>query len=100
MLAPSLKGTIFGGGRRVPQGLKPSSKQSSDRGGEPPRHPKSGAVTTFSASDDATPHPKTSHDTGVRLIHHYYKIGSTNLEAMRSAAAGAPEGSVFLPRSS
>ena len=89
MLAPSLKGTIFGGGRRVPQGLKPSSKQSSDRGGEPPRHPKSGAVTTFSASDDATPHPKTSHATGVRLIHHYYKIGSTNLEAMRSAAAAA-----------
>lgn len=31
-----------------------------------------------------------------RQIHHYYKIGSTNLEAMRSAAEGAPEGSVFL----
>jgi BirA family biotin operon repressor/biotin-[acetyl-CoA-carboxylase] ligase len=29
-------------------------------------------------------------------IHHYYKIGSTNSEAMRSAAEGAPEGSVFL----
>lgn len=29
-------------------------------------------------------------------IHHYYKIGSTNTEAMQSAAAGAPEGSVFL----
>jgi BirA family transcriptional regulator, biotin operon repressor / biotin---[acetyl-CoA-carboxylase] ligase len=29
-------------------------------------------------------------------IHHYYKIGSTNTEAMESAAAGAPEGSVFL----
>ncbi|MGH9536438.1 MAG: biotin--[acetyl-CoA-carboxylase] ligase [Terriglobales bacterium] len=29
-------------------------------------------------------------------IHHYYKIGSTNTEAMNSAAAGAPEGSVFL----
>jgi BirA family biotin operon repressor/biotin-[acetyl-CoA-carboxylase] ligase len=29
-------------------------------------------------------------------IHHYYKIGSTNLEAMRSAADGTPEGSVFL----
>jgi len=45
MLAPSLKGTIFG-----------SAKQ----------------------------------------IHHYYKIGSTNSEAMQSAAEGAPEGSVFL----
>src|SRR5437763_8921567 len=29
-------------------------------------------------------------------IHHYYKIGSTNTQAMESAAAGAPEGSVFL----
>jgi len=49
MLAPSLKGTIFGG-------TPGSTKQ----------------------------------------IHHYYKIGSTNSEAMRSAAEGAPEGSVFL----
>ncbi len=31
-----------------------------------------------------------------RHIHHYYKIGSTNSEAMRSAEQGAPEGSVFL----
>ncbi|MGA2353969.1 MAG: biotin--[acetyl-CoA-carboxylase] ligase [Terriglobales bacterium] len=29
-------------------------------------------------------------------IHHYYKIGSTNSEAMRAAAEGAPEGSIFL----
>jgi len=29
-------------------------------------------------------------------IHHYYKIGSTNTTAMEAAAAGAPEGSVFL----
>jgi BirA family biotin operon repressor/biotin-[acetyl-CoA-carboxylase] ligase len=29
-------------------------------------------------------------------IHHYYKIGSTNEVAMEAAAAGAPEGSVFL----
>jgi BirA family biotin operon repressor/biotin-[acetyl-CoA-carboxylase] ligase len=29
-------------------------------------------------------------------IHHYYKIGSTNEAAMEAAAAGAPEGSVFL----
>ncbi len=31
-----------------------------------------------------------------RQIHHYYKIGSTNSEAMQAAAEGAPEGSVFL----
>ncbi len=53
MLAPSLKGTIFGAG---PGGATGGAKQ----------------------------------------IHHYYKIGSTNSEAMRSAAEGAPEGSVFL----
>ena len=29
-------------------------------------------------------------------IHHYYKIGSTNSEAMEAASAGALEGSVFL----
>ncbi len=29
-------------------------------------------------------------------LHHYYKIGSTNTAAMAAAAAGAPEGSVFL----
>jgi len=29
-------------------------------------------------------------------IHHYYKVGSTNSEAMNAAAEGAPEGSVFL----
>jgi BirA family biotin operon repressor/biotin-[acetyl-CoA-carboxylase] ligase len=31
-----------------------------------------------------------------KQIHHYYKMGSTNSEAMRAAAEGAPEGSVFL----
>ncbi len=31
-----------------------------------------------------------------KQIHHYYKVGSTNSEAMRAAAEGAPEGSVFL----
>jgi BirA family biotin operon repressor/biotin-[acetyl-CoA-carboxylase] ligase len=49
MLAPSLKGTIFGGG-----------------------------------------------PAAARLINHYYKVGSTNSEAMRAASEGAPEGSVFL----
>jgi BirA family transcriptional regulator, biotin operon repressor / biotin---[acetyl-CoA-carboxylase] ligase len=29
-------------------------------------------------------------------IHHYYKIGSTNVAAADAAGAGAPEGSVFL----
>jgi BirA family biotin operon repressor/biotin-[acetyl-CoA-carboxylase] ligase len=29
-------------------------------------------------------------------IHHYYKVGSTNTEAMRAGSAGAPEGTVFL----
>jgi BirA family biotin operon repressor/biotin-[acetyl-CoA-carboxylase] ligase len=31
-----------------------------------------------------------------KTIHHYYKIGSTNTEAMEAASDGAPEGSVFL----
>jgi len=31
-----------------------------------------------------------------KQIRHYYKIGSTNSEAMAAAAEGAPEGSVFL----
>ena len=31
-----------------------------------------------------------------KQIHHYYKIGSTNSEAMHAASEGAPEGSVFL----
>jgi BirA family biotin operon repressor/biotin-[acetyl-CoA-carboxylase] ligase len=31
-----------------------------------------------------------------RNLHHYYKIGSTNVEAMERAAEGAPEGSVFV----
>src|SRR5262249_37312006 len=29
-------------------------------------------------------------------IHHYYRVGSTNMIALEAAAAGAPEGSVFL----
>jgi BirA family biotin operon repressor/biotin-[acetyl-CoA-carboxylase] ligase len=36
-----------------------------------------------------------AHDHA-RHLHHYYKIGSTNSEAMNAAAEGAPEGSVFL----
>jgi len=89
MLAPSLKGTVFGGaragsmnafplGRRVPQGLKPAFLQTED------------------GTAEAVPYPKPSHETGAKQIHHYYKIASTNSEAMRCAAEGAPEGSVFL----
>ncbi len=29
-------------------------------------------------------------------LHHFFRIASTNLEAMQAAAAGAPEGSVFV----
>lgn len=31
-----------------------------------------------------------------KILSHYYKIGSTNTEAMHAAAGGVPEGSVFL----
>ena len=31
-----------------------------------------------------------------RNYHHFYRIGSTNVEAMESASAGGPEGSVFV----
>src|ERR1019366_8213480 len=85
----SLKGTVFGGaragstnvsppGRRFPQGLKPAFLQTED------------------GTAEAVPYPKPSHEGSARQIHHYYKIASTNSEAMRCAAEGAPEGSVFL----
>jgi BirA family transcriptional regulator, biotin operon repressor / biotin---[acetyl-CoA-carboxylase] ligase len=38
----------------------------------------------------------SSATNSAKLIHHYYKIGSTNSEAMNAASNGAPEGSVFL----
>jgi BirA family transcriptional regulator, biotin operon repressor / biotin---[acetyl-CoA-carboxylase] ligase len=31
-----------------------------------------------------------------RDIHHYFRVGSTNIEGMQAAGEGAPEGSVFL----
>ncbi|MGA3196097.1 MAG: biotin--[acetyl-CoA-carboxylase] ligase [Terriglobales bacterium] len=37
--------------------------------------------------------PDARHDG---RFHHFYKIGSTNSEAMAAASGGAPEGSVFL----
>lgn len=77
MIAPALKGTIFGGlGKRLPQ-AQTSACEAQD-------------VTT------AAPTSKPGRETSAKLIHHYYKIGSTNSEAMRAAAEGAPEGSVFL----
>ena len=38
--------------------------------------------------------PDARNDT--KHIRHYYKIGSTNAEAMNAAAEDAPEGSIFL----
>jgi BirA family biotin operon repressor/biotin-[acetyl-CoA-carboxylase] ligase len=110
MLAPSLKGTIFGGGRRDPQGLKPPSFQGPNGTAEAVPFPKPDAgpfpkpeavpfptpeAVPFPKADTA-PFPKPARETGAKYIHHYYKVGSTNSEAMRSAADGAPEGSVFL----
>ena len=31
-----------------------------------------------------------------KAIHHYFKVGSTNVEAMKAASEGAPEGSLFI----
>ncbi|MGO8985591.1 MAG: biotin--[acetyl-CoA-carboxylase] ligase [Terriglobales bacterium] len=85
MIAPALKGTVFGGksGRPVPQGLKPAFFRGLD------------------GTAEAVPFPEAARDRAgeeglVPRIHHYYKIGSTNSEAMRAASEGAPEGSVFL----
>jgi BirA family biotin operon repressor/biotin-[acetyl-CoA-carboxylase] ligase len=120
MLAPSLKGTVFGGaragstnvsplGRRFPQGLKPAFLQTEDGTAEAVPYPK---PSHEDGTAEAVPYPKPSHEAGgkqihhyypkpshegsARQIHHYYKIASTNSEAMRCAAEGAPEGSVFL----
>ena len=105
MLAPSLKGTVFGGaragstnvsppGRRFPQGLKPAFLQTEDGTAEAVPYPK----PSHEAGGKQIHHyyPKPSHEGSARQIHHYYKIASTNSEAMRCAAEGAPEGSVFL----
>ena len=53
-----------------------------------------GGSGSFTARDGGT--VGEGHDLRKARIHHYYKIGSTNTEAMQSAAEGAPEGSVFL----
>jgi BirA family biotin operon repressor/biotin-[acetyl-CoA-carboxylase] ligase len=40
--------------------------------------------------------PAVRNTIFARRIHHYFVIESTNTEAMKAAAGGAPEGSVFL----
>jgi BirA family transcriptional regulator, biotin operon repressor / biotin---[acetyl-CoA-carboxylase] ligase len=104
MLAPSLKGTVFGGarassmnvfppGKRFPQGLKPAFLQTEDGTAEAVPYPKS---SHEDRTAEVVRYPKSSHEASAKQIHHYYKIASTNSEAMRCAAEGAPEGSVFL----
>ena len=60
-------------------------------------HPATGyqlrAVPDLLLADVLAPATK---GTLFQQIHHYYKIGSTNLAAMEAAAAGAPQGSVFV----
>jgi BirA family transcriptional regulator, biotin operon repressor / biotin---[acetyl-CoA-carboxylase] ligase len=63
-------------------------------------HPATGyqlrAVPDLLLPEMIAPSLKGTTFAPAKQIHHYYKIGSTNSEAMRSAAEGAPEGSVFL----
>ena len=113
MLAPSLKGTVFGGARagsmsafplggRFPQGLKPAFLQTEGDTAEAVPYPKPRHEAVpypkprhEDGTAEAVAYPKPSHEAGAK-IHHYYKIASTNSEAMRCAAEGSPEGSVFL----
>lgn len=63
-------------------------------------HPATGyrlrAVPDLLLPEMLSPLLKGTIFSGAKQIHHYYKVGSTNSEAMRAAAEGAPEGSVFL----
>jgi BirA family biotin operon repressor/biotin-[acetyl-CoA-carboxylase] ligase len=63
-------------------------------------HPATGyqlrAVPDLLLPEMVSPLLKGTIFSGAKQIHHYYKVGSTNSEAMRAAAEGAPEGSVFL----
>jgi BirA family transcriptional regulator, biotin operon repressor / biotin---[acetyl-CoA-carboxylase] ligase len=63
-------------------------------------HPATGyqlrAVPDLLLPEMLSPSLKGTIFAGAKQIHHYYKIGSTNVEAMGSAAEGAPEGSVFI----
>lgn len=54
------------------------------------------AVPDLLLPEMLTPSLKGTVFGGPRQIHHYYKVGSTNSEAMQAAADGAPEGNVFL----
>ncbi len=61
-------------------------------------HPASGYLLN-SMPDLLLPEILGALVTGNRIgnpIHHYFSIGSTNIEAMSAAAAGEPEGSVFV----
>ena len=63
-------------------------------------HPATGyrlrAVPDLLLPEMLSPLLKGTIFSGAKQIHHYYKVGSTNSEAMRAEAEGAPEGSVFL----
>lgn len=63
-------------------------------------HPATGyqlrAVPDLLLPEMLAPSLRSTIFAGAKQIHHYYKIGSTNSAAMRSASEGAPEGSVFL----
>ncbi len=60
-------------------------------------HPASG-YQLRSAPDLLLPEMLAPHLQGTifRKINHYYRVGSTSTEAMRAAAKGDPEGTVFL----
>ena len=63
-------------------------------------HPATGyqlrAVPDLLLPEMVAPSVKGTFFGGSKQLHHYYKIGSTNSEAMQAAVDGAPEGSVFL----
>lgn len=63
-------------------------------------HPATGyqlrAVPDLLLPEMVAPSVKGTIFGGSKQLHHYYKIGSTNSEAMQAAVDGAPEGSVFL----
>jgi BirA family transcriptional regulator, biotin operon repressor / biotin---[acetyl-CoA-carboxylase] ligase len=63
-------------------------------------HPATGyqlrAVPDLLLPEMLAPSLKGTSFGSAKQIHHFYKIGSTNSEAMLAAAEGAPEGSVFV----
>jgi BirA family biotin operon repressor/biotin-[acetyl-CoA-carboxylase] ligase len=63
-------------------------------------HPATGyqlrAVPDLLLPEMLAPSLKGTSFGSAKQIHHFYKIGSTNSEAMLAAAEGAPEGSAFV----